>query len=201
MPASFSFAGEIQGLEVARGYDGFLRGDPEPVVVVAVLVVSGESVQLAGRSLHRFRAEGPFPGVATTTHRKLAPCTLHLDAGFPTWLVLAAALEVDGGVDVQRIFGAMERHAALSLWASDLREFEARPLAALAGDPEWATPRAVQLLSDGEAFGPSCQSDKWIGAASWSIPGSSYPVSRRFRAPFLSEDRRNDWTAIVDFLC
>jgi len=201
MPPSFRFAGEIRGLEVARGYDGFLRGDPEPVVIVAVYVVSGPHVQMAGRTLHRFRAKGPFPSVATTKEMRLADCTTHLASGAPRWLVLATALEVDGGVDVQRVFGAMERHATLSMWAADARELEAIGLAAVAAEAEWEAPRAIQLFSDSEAIGASCRSDKWIGAACWWVEGAELQVSHRYRAPFLSEDRGNDWTAIVDLFC
>jgi hypothetical protein len=201
MPGPYTLSGDLAGLEVARGYDGFLRGDPEPVVIFAVFAVCGPTVQMAGRTLHRFRCEGPFPAVAMTVERSLPRCLLHLDRRAPRWLVLAAALEVDGGIDVQRAFGAMERHTNISIWASDLREFEARPLNAIAADPEWATPRAIQLLTDGETFGASCESDKWIGCASWWMEANEPPVSRRYRAPFLSEDKRNDWTAVVDFVC
>ena len=191
----------IQSLEVARGHDGFFRGNPEPTVICALFVVSGETVQLAGRSLHRFRAKRPFPGVATPDNGSLPACTLHLETGFPHWVMLAAALEDDGGGDIQRAFGAVERHDTLSVWASDLREFEARPLAALPTQPDWLSPRASQLLSDGEAFGPSCTTDKWVGAACWCMEASESTMSRRHRVPFLSEDRLNDWTALVDVVC
>jgi hypothetical protein len=201
MAGPFTLSGDMAGLEVARGFDGFLRGDPDPVVIIAVFAVCGATVQMAGRTLHRFRSKGPFPAVAMTTDRQTPQCQLHVDGHSPRWLVVSAALEVDGGVDVQRAFGAMERHANISIWASDLREFEARPLNAIAMDPEWTTPRVVQLLTDGEAFGASCQSDKWIGCASWWMSANVPPASRRYRAPFLSEDKLNDWTAVIDFVC
>lgn len=185
-------------LEIARGHDGFLRGDPEPVVVVAAYLVNPPYVQVVGRSLHRFEVHSPFPSTATSKEQALPSCSIELAGGLPRWAVLAVGLEDDGGQDVQRVFGALEHTQMLSLWAPDDQEVEPLSLASIPTKPEWVSPRPVQLLFEGQPFAATCRSDKWIGAVCWMIEGREVGARSLFRLPFLSEDRRNDWTAIVD---
>ncbi len=194
----FTFLGDMKCLEIARGHDGFLRGDPEPVVVVAVYLINAPYVQVVGRSLHRFEARSPFPSTATPKERALPSCSIELAEGLPRWIVLAVGLEDDGGEDVQRVFGALEHHRMLSVWASDDDEVEPHALASIPAKPEWLAPRPVQVLSEGQPFAATCRSDKWIGAVCWMLEGRERGQHSLFRIPFLSEDRRNDWTAIVD---
>ena len=51
MSRPFTFFGEMKHLEVARGHDGLLRGDPEPVVVVVCWTLHGHE----GGQESRFR--------------------------------------------------------------------------------------------------------------------------------------------------
>ncbi len=194
----FSFHGEVVGLEIARGHDGLLRGDPEPVVVVGAYLLNPPYVQVVGRSLHRFQAHIPFPSTATTKDRSLPAGSIQMPKGAPRWVVLALALEEDGGLDVQRAFGALEHHAALSVWASEERDVEPYGLSTIPATPTWFLPRAVQLQVDGAPFAGTCRSDKWIGAVCWMLEGREPPDRARYRLPFLAEDRRNDWTAVLD---
>jgi hypothetical protein len=126
-------------------------------------------------------------------------CGVHLPAGSaPRWVMLAVALEEDGGEDVQRIFGTLERHATVSVWAPDAGDPDPVAVTSIPLRPEWSLPRTVEVLLEGAHAGRSCASDKWIGAACWIMPGGERPALVRYRMPFLAEDRRNDWTAVVD---
>ena len=190
--------GEVLCLEIARGHDGFLRGDPEPVLIVAAYLLQGPFVQVVGRSLHRFQAHSPFPSNATAKERGLPSCTIELETELPRWVVLAIALEDDGGEDVQRVFGAVEHHAMMSVWATDQPEVDPLALSAIPEEPGWFPPRPVNVLLEGRPAAATCRSDKWIGAVCWTMRGRERPERGRYRLPFLAENRKNDWTALVD---
>jgi hypothetical protein len=194
----FTLQGKIETLEIARGHDGFLRGDPEPVVIFAAYL-AGTVPQVIGRTLHRFRAHSPFPSHASADRRVLPACGVHLPArSQPRWVMLAVALEEDGGEDVQRIFGALERHATVSVWAPEASDPDPVPVTSIPVQADWFLPRPVEVLLEGAHAGRSCQSDKWVGAVCWAMTGAPSPALVRYRLPFLAEDRRNDWTAVID---
>jgi hypothetical protein len=198
VPSTFTFHGQVTGLEIARGHDGFLRGNPEPVIIFAAYLVTAGGLQIVGRSLHRFRASKPFPSAAKVDTPELPACRILLHAGATArWAVLAIALEEDGGEDVQRLFGAVEHHKNLSVWPSGAIDVEPQSLASVPFTDEWRLPREVDLLVDGLAASSSCRSDKWIGAVCWLMPGNETGMLAGYRLPFLAEDGRNDWTAIV----
>jgi hypothetical protein len=199
MPSELSFFGDVACLEIARGHDGFLRGDPEPVLILAVYLVDGVATRLIGRSLHRFRAHSPFPSQATVDRPALPSCSVRpREHGSLRWVVLAIALEEDGCRDVQRMFGAVEHHRTLSVWVPDSAEPDPVSVATLAETNALSAPREVDLLVDGHSAAATCTSDKWIGSVCWWLEGRGSGLRSRFRLPFLSADGRNDWTAIVD---
>jgi hypothetical protein len=196
----FAFEGEMTCLEIARGHDGFFRGNPEPVVVVAAYLAQASSLQLVGRTLHRFRATSPFPSEASVDRRPLPSGGVRVGTNYsPHWIVLAAALEEDGGKDVQRVFAAVEHHSRLSIWRADGADLEPMSLLSLPStDSAWGYPREVDVFVDGQTLGNSCRSDKWIGAVCWTLTGAEGAGRSRFRLPFVSKDERNDWTAIAE---
>jgi hypothetical protein len=199
MTLDLSFCGDITCLEIARGHDGFLRGDPEPVLIFAAYLTDGRNTHVVGRTLHRFRAHRPFPSEATVDQPKLPSCAARFgEHASPRWVVVAIALEEDGGIDVQRLFGAVEHHKSLAIWARDTAEPDPLSLAMLPATEAWHVPREVELMVDGLQVGATCRSDKWIGAVSWWMQGRGDGQRSRFRLPFVSADGRNDWTAIVD---
>ena len=62
-----SFVLNAKALEVADGEDGFLRGRPDPAVIVAVYAVHGTNTHCMGRSIFRFvpdRSMRPAEGKA-----------------------------------------------------------------------------------------------------------------------------------------
>ena len=186
-------------LEIARGHDGFLRGNPEPVLVVATYLAQAQSLQLVGRTLHRFRATSPFPSDATVDNRLLPSGAVRVDTSHaPHWIVLVAALEEDGGKDVQRVFGAVEHHTRLTLWRADGADLEPMSLLGLPANTDWQYPREVDLFVDGQTLGATCRSDRWVGAVCWTLTGVEGAGRARFRLPFVSKDERNDWTAIAE---
>jgi hypothetical protein len=193
--ADSSFTGTLETLEIARGHDGFLRGAPEPVLLFGVYVTDGVTVRLLGRSIHRFHPKSTeFPADVTTATTALPACRVS-SAGKFAFVVLAIGLEEDGGIDVQRMYGALEHHDNLSVWAAQRADVDPTPLSKL--PRAWNAPLAVELSIDGAAASASCHSDKWIGAVCWSMaPRPSAPRSQ-YRLHFLAPDRRNDWTALV----
>ena len=112
---------------------------PEPAVLVAVYACVGPEVTVIGRTLHRFRPEGPFPCAVVSGITALPEGAVTTTAGVH-YVVVAVALEEDGQRDTQRIFGALEHHRRLTLWAVDHEEVEQRSEQA----PAYADPTAVR---------------------------------------------------------
>ena len=201
MPSS-RFQGRVEKLELARGHDGLLRGPPDPVLAIAVYVGDGSTFRILGRSLHRFEPRKPFPSDALPDVHELPAGAIDSASPF-RFVVLAVAIEEDGGVDVQRIYGALEHHRMLAVWSPEHQEMEQLALSAIPDSPTWATPAQVDLLIEGIPLTQSCTSDKLIGAVCWTMSSraDSMPTFPHrpslFRLPFLSADRKNDWTALL----
>jgi hypothetical protein len=199
--ATFRFHGRVDKLEIARGHDGLLRGPPDPVLAIAIYVGDPSTFRLLGRSLHRFHPRGSFPATVAPDTELLPSGAIDVSTSF-RYVAVAVALEEDGGVDVQRIYGALEHHRMLSVWAPDRAEPEPFSLVTLPDTAAWTVPAEVDLVIDGVSASSSCASDKFIGAVCWTmqpraeVPTSAYRASV-YRLPFLSADRRNDWTALV----
>jgi hypothetical protein len=197
----FRFSGRVDKLEIARGHDGILRGPPDPVLAIAVYVGDAATFRLLGRSLHKFHPRDSFPASVPPDREALPTGAIDVETGF-RYVALAVALEEDGGVDVQRVFGALEHHRMLSVWAPHGAEPEPFSLSTLPETPEWGVPVEIDLCIDGVSLSSSCASDKLIGAVCWTmspraeLPTSAYRASL-YRLPFLSADRKNDWTALV----
>lgn len=185
---------DIPSLEVARGHDGFLRGRPEPVVVLGVYVAGTSSVQLIEREVFRFEVATPFPSVARKRAGRALECSVRYAGGEPASVFVAVALEQDGAGDVQRIYGQLEQCREISLYRSD-SDPEPASLTDLAADPTWRDPATVQLLVGGRVSRDECASDKFIGAVAWSLETGR--LGGLFRLHFLADDHRNDWTALA----
>jgi hypothetical protein len=182
---------DLEALEMARGYDGFLRGKPEPVVLVAVFLVAPAGTRLLARSLQRFHPASHMPCVALPDTGRLL--NVRTGAGAATsLLVLGVALEEDGGGDISRLYAVLERPADLHLRVLDaplpqaLEEHAAHA---------WAAPPArVDVLVGGVDAGRSCASDKWVGAAVLVVP-SATRATVEGRLHFTHGEGQNDWTA------
>lgn len=182
----------IPRLEMARGHDGLLRGEPEPVLLLGVFYTDGESLRPLGRTHVRFSPRGVYPLVvapdaAGTIAAPVIPSAPPHER--ERLVVLAIAVEEDGGEDVARLYAALENGGTFAAWARDEVEPLPRPLSDAFAEPV----TRVYLLEDGRDLRAGCTSDELIGAAV-----VTFPVARgrqEFRVPFASE--RNDWLAVL----
>lgn len=201
---TYRFQGRVDKLEIARGYDGLLRGPPDPVLAIGVYVHDTSTFRLFGRSLHRFQPRGRMPLSVAADVDTVAHSAIETSRAF-RYVALAIALEEDGGRDVQRLYGMLEHHRLLTVCDTSHREVEPYAIVGLPRDRAWSTPTPVELIVDGVRASASCESDKLIGAACWTMePRAVVPTAPArasvYRLPFLSSDRRNDWTAVLDVI-
>ena len=186
----------LQSLEVARGHDGFLRGKPEPVLLVAAYRTGGkQAASLVGRLLLRARLAGPIP-----CNTPLVQQELHYDARFaPTEsiVVLALAIEENSGQGVQALYAALETPGRFVLYDARVPVPVPRALEEWGG-VECAAPAAqpVEVLLGDASLEQWAGSDEYIAAAALSV-STQARSDEVWRLPFIARDARNDWTLIV----
>lgn len=181
----------VASLEVALGHDGFLRGDPEPVLVCGVFALAGEQALLIGRGIGRFARPRRYPTVVKLDDSALAEGRLWSREQAMV-AVLVIALEEDGGNDIQRAYAMLQSHSELLLIES-CDQPNASHVEELLHRPEgWHRPKKVSIETDGRQFDLDCHSDKWIAASAFATP-----VRTTHRVHLLSPDKRNDWTAVI----
>ncbi len=190
------FRGVIDKLEVARGYDGFLRGGPDPVLVAGIYAVTDKETRLVGRSLHRFESKTQFPTEVKPNVTELPAVRVETDLPV-RFLMLAIMLEEDGGQDVQRLYGAVEHQALLSVYEAEHSDVDPVSLGAFSAKATSKAPTRVEMLVEGQPASSACKSDKWIGAVGVVLESRALPAYSLYRLPYLAPDRKNDWTLIV----
>ncbi len=149
------------------------------------------------RALHRFAPHEPFPSRAAPDRKRSidVEITHHVPIDV---VVLALALEQDSSRGVQAAFGAVEHHAALTLWQSSSLDPTPVTIREMTDDGEaWRYPAPVNVLAANRDMAALCDGDKWIAAVAWVMRSSSSPAAGALRLPFQSADGRNDWTALV----
>jgi hypothetical protein len=186
----------LQTLEVARGHDGFLRGKPEPVLLVAAYRTNGSSpASLVGRLLLRARITTDMPCSVELGEREL-----RYDARFALaerLLLLVFSVEENGGDGVAALYAAFENPGRLLLYAAS--ESVPSPLSL----EEWATREsrapaapAVEVLLAGESLEKLAHSDQFIAASAFSVPAHAR-CDEAWRLQFVGRDERNDWTLLA----
>jgi hypothetical protein len=200
----------IDALELARGHDGPLRGAPDPVLMMGVYSVArgpltGPSapsvptgtVRLLDRRWLRVPVQNSFP-CRVAVDDAAAPLVA-VPSGHAVGLLLVA-LEEDGGKDLQRIYGLLERPDGWVTWWSDAREPDPHGLAEtfmhLASTSAEAHGQSVRVLLDGLDPATTCKDDDYIG----SYVAAMNAVARgrwTARAHVVSRDGKNDWTALL----
>jgi len=186
----------LETLEVTRGHDGFLRGKPEPVVLVAMYRTNGSlPATLVGRSLVRVRLTRDMPCSVELGVRELS-----YDARFAATeriVVLAFALEENGGQGVATLYAAFETPERLLIY--DATE----PVPSPNTLNEWAdcqcrapSARAIEVLLSGAPVEQSTGSDQFISACAFSVK-SQDRADESWRMPFVARDARNDWTLLM----
>jgi hypothetical protein len=186
----------LESLELARGYDGFLRGNPEPDLLVAAYRTNGPALaSLVGRLLVRAELKSELPCSLPLSQQEI-----RYDARFAVTeriVVLVFAVEEDSGKGVQALYAAFEIPEQLSLY----NESEAMPVPR--GLDEWArdeylapmAPPVEVLVSAGSAEQLAC-TDDYIAASAFSV-STQARSDEVWRLPFVSRDARNDWTLVL----
>jgi len=186
----------LETLEVARGHDGFLRGKPEPALLVAAYRTNGAlPVSLVGRLLLRARLEKSIPCSVELGAREL-----RYDARFGALerlLLLVFAVEENGGEGVAALYAAFDDPTQLLIY--DASELVPNPLAL----EEWAKSecpaplaRPIELLLAGESLEKTTSSDQFIAASAVSVLACARS-DEAWRFPFVARDARNDWTLLL----
>ena len=184
---------ELLELEIASGYDGLWRGNPEPAIVIGVY---GGAPRTLLRALFRLHiAAARFPQTIRVQHDELS-VRGELSESDGNLVVIAVALEEDNGDGVQRIYGALERAAQLSLSALVGHDADPQSLTEIIAKPDaWRQARRSIVLVDGVPLSHGLVGDKWVAVAALCVARNN--GTRKHRVHLVSEDRRNDWTAII----
>lgn len=187
----------LRSVELARGYDGPLRGAPEPALLFAVYRVTLEDVTLIGRRVVRLESSGVYPERLEVTGTDLGARIPRVEG--MRVLVLAAAVEEDDGRGVQRLYADLESPAQLAAWSVDAHVPEPVSLLEWARTAPLPAPASarVHLVDAAGDLRDRRLGDDWIGAALFHLDdGDRRRAERRMR--FLSEDGKNDWTAVLE---
>ncbi len=185
----------IESLEVVRGHDGFLRGKPEPVMMVAAYRALPSSVSLVGRLLLKPRLVRDPPCKLVLEGVELRYDTRPRE--LERFVLLALAVEQDSGEGVTALYETLEVPQALALWSLGEEVPAPRALG------EWApsvnaAPDAqpIELLVNARHAREVSASDDYISACALSLPiGERH--DELWRLPFADEDGGNDWTATL----
>lgn len=185
------FCLEVKSLEVAKGFDGFFRGAPEPVLVCGVYAISDSHSELLGRGILRFPNLRTFPTTLKMSDSVLVQATQPKNDERQLAVILMA-LEEDGGKDIQRAYAMLQAHTELLLLETSGEPIAVDIQEMIHDVAHWGTARRIELVVDHEHFDRSCDSDKWISASGFVVQRGE-----RSRVHFVSLDRKNDWTALV----
>lgn len=189
----------VKSLELVRGYDGILRGVPEPIVALSAFLLDGDQARPLGRTLVRFSVSaGTFPTTILNlqpTEALIANARAELRARLA---VLLLALEEDSGKDIQRVYAHLGEAKHWRMWRLDdtmpspmaVVEMHSMPL------PSLPYQCSIGVVDDGVDLRDACPDDALVGAG--LIVLGTGRQEEEFRVRFLSSDERNDWTALVD---
>lgn len=186
----------LQNLELARGYDGLLRGEPEPAVLVALYVVEAQRAQHLGRLCTRFQQPTRLPCVITPREtQEIKARVQHLQPAL--FVGVAIAIEEDSGKDLRELYASLEQPEAISLWSETSQWPEPLLLNELtAPGPGLQMFDGAHILVDGEHLSDRCQHDDLVAAIVFGVTGGQRYDSVQ-RLHFLSKGGLNDWTAVL----
>ena len=186
----------LESVQFDRGHDGFLRGKPEPVLLFAAYGVNAFGVGLLTFTRYILQVKKPFPTTVETDGVKLfrAP----VPDGTRSLILFALALEFDKGPDIISLTRGLEDPNAWGVWATDSPvsvPFTFPDLALLKPfRPPAAMSSHVKYL--GKDIRTFCKKDDYVGAAVILI-GAQRSSQDTWQMRFLSQDKKNDWTALV----
>jgi hypothetical protein len=191
---------ELDGFEMAKGWDGPLRGAPEPCLLLGVFHVCDGRAVTVGRSLTRIRPPDRFPGRVEIreTLVRAAGFASSVDAAPRRFVLLAIAIEEDGGRDVQSIYADLDRPERFAIWDESAPIPEPRALAELGALPVSAAPEAesVRVMYGDSDLATTTKRDDFVGSLMIRLEASPVLRPDEWRFVFRSPDGLNDWTAI-----
>lgn len=187
----------LRALELARAYDGPLRGAPEPALLFAVyLVPEAADPRLLDRALERPACNRSSPQVVEIERTVLRTAAPRQQAD--RLLLVVLALEEDAGTGVADLYAALEHPGQFTIFPPGPRVPEAVTLEDLLRVAPAEPPRVepVCVLRRGVDLA-ALREDDWVGAALLRLRPAREAEPRSWRVPFVSADGRNDWTAIL----
>lgn len=186
-------------LDLARGHDGFLRGHPEPVLLVGLYRCHGGDADMLGRTVIHFERVARVPGEIAPVAGRDGFATEGYIANGGALAVLVVALEEDRGRDIASLYAELIEAGEILLWASDAGEAVPAPLAELPHHGAEGELAAVELKIAGRFPRDWFRADDYIAAAAaWLTPNRG---RLRLRARLRSEasrEARNDWLAELE---
>jgi quinol monooxygenase YgiN len=185
-------------IEIARASDGFLRGAPEPCIVVACYWLNDGDALPLGRALYRFGLDGPAPA-AIAPRERILDLPMPIER-FPVRLyALLLSFEENGGSDIRNAYQDLADPASFVVWSSRHSEPDPAHIAQHASALGPNQGDRVQVLRDGELPDRSQWDDCWVGAASGVIELAGLAEQRILRYHTRSDDGRNDWLTELSF--
>ncbi|HKO49054.1 MAG TPA: antibiotic biosynthesis monooxygenase [Polyangiaceae bacterium] len=191
----------VERIEVASVHDGFLRGAPEPCILIGCYSLNGAEPAPLGRALYRFSLDSLDSRAPCT----LAPCERVLDLPvlierFPVRLcVLLLAFEENGSSDIRSAYQDLADPASFFVWSSRHSEPDPLRVGAHAATLQPNHCDRVHMLRDGEPLHAAAHDDTWIGAASGVIEFTGPGQETVLRYHTRSLDGRNDWLTELSF--
>ena len=188
----------LERIEIANMHDGFLRGDPEPCVVVGCYQLNGSEAESIGRALYRFSLKRPVPCDLSPRQRLLDLPVM--SEHFPLSVcVLLFAFEENGGSDIRAAYQDLAAPASFFVWSESQSDPEPVRIGQHAFGLRANHCESVQVLRDGEAPHRGTRDDSWVGAASGVIKFTAQAQEGLLRYHARSHDGRNDWLTELSF--
>jgi hypothetical protein len=189
----------VTEIELARGHDGFMRGHPEPAIVLALYAGGGAKPLLLDRAVFHvpMHAVTDFPVAVALEERRVLSADVPQDGPL---LLLGLAVEVDSGELLQHLYARTEQPERFHAWRQDESTPAPLDLVELARTEPEALPivERLHLLWDeypletvGEELG-----DDYVGAAG-IVLRSPLGQKTAYRMHFATDGGDNDWTVAV----
>lgn len=188
----------LEAVAFRRGHDGFLRGKPEPVLLVAAYAVTGQtSCRLLASAQQAVAVKGGYPTVTDVELGLLFRANLPR-RGAGRLVVLCLGVEHDKGSDIARLSRELGRADAWGLWAARSPFNVPFTLPELALLKPFQPPEAMPVQAEvhGVDLREFCQKDDWVGGAA-TLLDATRADDQVWDFPLVSDDGRNHWTARI----
>lgn len=195
VPARPRFRLTLERVELAAGWDGRLRGGPEPCLLVGLFQVAKAGANLLGRCLHRLGTIKTFPHTVVP-REPLFDVGLMVGPELGSLAILCLVVEEDSGRDIEKLFSDVAAPDRLAAYAGDKVIPDPISIVDLMAHPASEPPHAepLHLLRDGRPLDVQLIRDKWIAASMIRLDLPPGTTSSQWMLEACSQDQRNDWT-------